>query len=132
MACIILSKAAFLAALSLVVMGSPTPDVTSQRASVQGGYYVPAYYPAPYGGWVQDWQESYRKGRELVNSMTLAEKTNITAGSGIFMGQFCTWSVPSRLALGMEGNAASKLAADIVGQGTFLSSHHTAWLLNLN
>ncbi|QUC22443.1 uncharacterized protein UV8b_06684 [Ustilaginoidea virens] len=118
MACIILSKAAFLAALSLVVMGSPTPDVTSQRASVQGGYYVPAYYPAPYGGWVQDWQESYRKGRELVNSMTLAEKTNITAGSGIFMGQFCTWSVPSRLALGMEGNAASKLAADIVGQGT--------------
>jgi hypothetical protein len=54
---------------------------------VPDGFYVPAYYPAPYGGWVDSWAESYDKAKALVDQMTLAEKTNITAGSGIFMGK---------------------------------------------
>lgn len=56
------------------------------RSDVPDGYYVPAYYPAPYGGWVDSWAESYDKAKALIDRMTLAEKTNITAGSGIFMG----------------------------------------------
>lgn len=59
---------------------------------VRGGaeassYESPGYYPAPYGGWVDEWKESYGKAKKLVDSMTLAEKTNITAGSGYFMGR---------------------------------------------
>ncbi|KAF5027061.1 hypothetical protein F66182_830 [Fusarium sp. NRRL 66182] len=50
------------------------------------GYNASPYYPAPYGGWVDEWAESYAKAKKLVDSMTLAEKTNITAGTGIFMG----------------------------------------------
>lgn len=59
----------------------------SARDSATVSYYVPPYYPAPYGGWVADWQESYAKAKALVDSMTLAEKTNITAGTGIYMGK---------------------------------------------
>lgn len=60
----------------------------SARDCVPNGYYVPPYYPAPYGGWVDNWQESYAKAKALVDSMTLAEKTNITAGTGIYMGEY--------------------------------------------
>jgi len=42
---------------------------------------------APHGGWVSDWSESYRKASLLVSNMTIAEKTNLTAGTGIFMGR---------------------------------------------
>lgn len=59
----------------------------SARDSAAVSYYVPPYYPAPYGGWVADWQDSYAKAKALVDSMTLAEKTNITGGSGIYMGK---------------------------------------------
>lgn len=60
----------------------------SARDSAAVSYYVPPYYPAPYGGWVADWQESYAKAKALVDSMTLAEKTNITGGTGIYMGKY--------------------------------------------
>jgi beta-glucosidase len=39
---------------------------------------------------VSDWSESYRKASLLVSNMTLAEKTNLTAGSGIYMGRYIT------------------------------------------
>ncbi|POR31033.1 Beta-glucosidase [Tolypocladium paradoxum] len=71
--------------------------VDGSRSRVPDGYYVPAYYPAPYGGWADGWAESYRKAKKLVDAMTLAEKTNITGGTGIFMGARCngnTGSVP--------------------------------------
>ncbi|KAH6885735.1 glycoside hydrolase superfamily [Thelonectria olida] len=57
-----------------------------KRANTAEGYNVSPYYPAPYGGWVDEWTSSYEKAKKLVDSMTLAEKTNITAGSGLFMG----------------------------------------------
>ncbi|KAG5951184.1 hypothetical protein E4U53_003595 [Claviceps sorghi] len=85
-------KTALIAAIVAFSDASPTPEpeaaaaAAQKRSFVPDGYFVPAYYPAPYGGWTKDWQESYRKARAFVDSMTLAEKTNITGGSGIFMG----------------------------------------------
>ncbi|OAA41636.1 Glycoside hydrolase, family 3 [Metarhizium rileyi] len=81
------------AALSNGVIGSPALESSAEGSSNPDGYYVPQYYPAPFGGWVEDWQDSYRKSRDFVASMTLAEKTNITAGSGIFMGKLVSVKV---------------------------------------
>lgn len=49
-------------------------------------YVASPYYPAPHGGWDDEWTEAYEKATELVARMTLAEKTNLTSGSGIYMG----------------------------------------------
>ncbi|KAL2023884.1 hypothetical protein VTK56DRAFT_661 [Thermocarpiscus australiensis] len=62
------------------------------RDPVLPGYHAAPYYPAPYGGWLDSWREAYTKAQALVSQMTLAEKTNITSGIGIFMG-----SVPGKL-----------------------------------
>lgn len=79
--------------LAAPALAGPTPDATSssKRESAPDGYYVPAYYPAPYGGWVDDWKESYARAKKVVDSMTLAEKSNITSGTGIFMGKFISF-----------------------------------------
>lgn len=61
--------------------------VIDRRDAVPAGYVAPPYYPAPHGGWVSDWSESYQKAFQVVANMTLAEKTNLTAGTGIFMGR---------------------------------------------
>lgn len=50
---------------------------------------------------MSEWSESYRKASLLVSNMTLAEKTNITAGSGIFMGR-CVGNTGSALRLGFN------------------------------
>ncbi|KZL81604.1 glycosyl hydrolase family 3 n terminal domain-containing protein [Colletotrichum incanum] len=60
--------------------------VINARSDVPPGYVAAPYYPAPYGGWASDWSDSYRRAKEVVDRMTLAEKTNITSGTGIFMG----------------------------------------------
>ncbi|WQF79559.1 Putative glycoside hydrolase, family 3, glycoside hydrolase family 3 domain, immunoglobulin [Colletotrichum destructivum] len=57
------------------------------RSDVPPGFVAAPYYPAPYGGWASDWSDSYRRAKEVVDRMTLAEKTNITSGTGIFMGR---------------------------------------------
>ncbi|KAK4076063.1 CAZyme family GH3 [Trichoderma harzianum] len=89
---------------SLVGLGQAGPSAASANAQIaaaaaaQGwvpdGYYVPPYYPAPYGGWVDEWRQSYAKAKALVDSMTLAEKTNITAGTGIYMGSALRVGIP--------------------------------------
>lgn len=56
------------------------------RSDVPPGYVAASYYPAPYGGWTPEWADSYEKAKAMVDRMTLAEKTNITSGTGIFMG----------------------------------------------
>jgi beta-glucosidase len=45
---------------------------------------------------VSDWSESYRKASMLVSNLTLAEKTNLTAGTGLYMGRCVgnTGSIP--------------------------------------
>jgi beta-glucosidase len=74
-----------------VVLLSISTCVTSaaieKRVDVPPGYVAAPYYPTPYGGWISAWSESYRKASLLVSNMTLAEKTNVTAGTGIFMGE---------------------------------------------
>ncbi|KAF2643411.1 beta-glucosidase 2 precursor [Massarina eburnea CBS 473.64] len=71
-----------------------------KRTDVPAGYVAAPYYPAPHGGWVSDWSESYRKASLLVQNMTLAEKTNLTAGTGIFMGR-CVGNTGSALRVGI-------------------------------
>lgn len=59
-----------------------------KRAPVPAPYVAAPYYPAPYTGWIPSWSDSVQKAKALVDTMTLAEKANITAGTGIFMGKF--------------------------------------------
>ncbi|CAG8959275.1 hypothetical protein HYFRA_00013044 [Hymenoscyphus fraxineus] len=46
----------------------------------------PPWYPTPPGGTVKQWSESYKKAADMVKKMTLAEKVNITTGTGWQMG----------------------------------------------
>ncbi|PKS09650.1 hypothetical protein jhhlp_004269 [Lomentospora prolificans] len=74
-------------------------------------YATAGYYPAPYGGWTSDWSDSYQKAKSLVDQMTLAEKTNITSGTGIFMGMRCVGNTGSAERVGFPqlclGDAAN-------------------------
>ncbi|KAJ3488528.1 hypothetical protein NLG97_g6185 [Lecanicillium saksenae] len=46
----------------------------------------PPWYPSPRGGTVSQWAESYEKAAKMIRNMTLAEKVNITTGTGWAMG----------------------------------------------
>lgn len=46
----------------------------------------PPWYPTPKGGTAQTWVSSYEKASKLVEKMTLAEKVNVTTGTGWMMG----------------------------------------------
>ncbi|KAK3903752.1 glycosyl hydrolase family 3 N terminal domain-containing protein [Staphylotrichum tortipilum] len=61
----------------------------SPRDAVPAKYHAAPYYPAPHGGWIGSWKEAYEKAHALVSQMTLAEKTNITSGVGMYMGTPC-------------------------------------------
>ncbi|KAH7236732.1 glycosyl hydrolase family 3 N terminal domain-containing protein [Fusarium redolens] len=74
-----LAKVAF-TLVNLVAVGSAAKNVAD-------GFVAAPYYPAPYGGWDESWAASYARAKKMVDSMTLAEKTNITAGTGLFMGK---------------------------------------------
>jgi beta-glucosidase len=74
-----LAKVAF-TLVNLVAVGSTAKNVAD-------GFVAAPYYPAPYGGWDESWAASYARAKKMVDSMTLAEKTNITAGTGLFMGK---------------------------------------------
>jgi beta-glucosidase len=73
-----------LSAFSAVCHGA---SVIREWDAVPAGYVAEGYYPSPHGGWTSDWSASYSKAEALVQQMTLAEKTNITAGTGIYMGK---------------------------------------------
>ena len=72
--------------LSLLYGLATASPVLQSRDDVPAGYVAAPYYPAPYGGWVSNWTASYEKAAALVGQMTLAEKANLTAGTGIYMG----------------------------------------------
>ncbi|KAF5019513.1 hypothetical protein F66182_8478 [Fusarium sp. NRRL 66182] len=46
----------------------------------------PPWYPSPKGGTSKNWEKSYSRAAKLVGKMTLAEKVNITTGTGWSMG----------------------------------------------
>ncbi|KAK2066494.1 hypothetical protein P8C59_000307 [Phyllachora maydis] len=69
------------------------------RDAVPDGFVAAPYYPTPRGGWLADWNASYAKAQAMVSSMTLAERTNITAGSGYLMGP-CVGNTGSATRLG--------------------------------
>ena len=77
-----------LSLLLLTAAGTASGAAIAARDPVPDGYVAAPYYPAPHGGWADDWTESYAKAVDLVSRMTLAENTNITAGTGQFMGKF--------------------------------------------
>jgi len=57
------------------------------RNAVPAGYIAAPYYPTPLGGWAASWTESYSKAADLVKNLTLAEKVNLTTGTGLYMGE---------------------------------------------
>jgi len=57
------------------------------RDAVPAGYVAAPYYPTPLGGWASSWTESYSKAADLVKNLTLAEKVNLTTGTGLYMGE---------------------------------------------
>ncbi|KAI0835369.1 glycoside hydrolase family 3 protein [Hypoxylon sp. FL0890] len=82
-----------LRSLSLLFLaGTISASALLPRDPVPDGYVAAPYYPTPYGGWADDWSESYDKAVKLVSQMTVAEKVNITAGTGPCVGN--TGSVP--------------------------------------
>ncbi|KAH8427858.1 beta-glucosidase [Aspergillus melleus] len=91
--CLVLASILLPSALS-----SPSEPGLSARASDDA--YSPPYYPAPKGGWLDNWAEAYEKAHKLVSNMTLAEKVNLTTGTGIFMGP-CAGQTGSALRLGI-------------------------------
>ncbi|KAI0514369.1 beta-glucosidase-like protein [Xylaria bambusicola] len=78
-----LRRLAMLLALLPSLASAATLDY---RDPVPAGYASPPYYPAPYGGWDDDWGGAYEKAVAMVSSMTIAEKVNITAGTGRCVG----------------------------------------------
>jgi beta-glucosidase len=62
-----------------------TPAALQRRDNVPAGYYAAPYYPTPKGGWVSSWANAYTKAQKVVANMTLAEKVNLTTGTGIYM-----------------------------------------------
>lgn len=46
----------------------------------------PPWYPTPRGGIAAGWAGAYRKAAAMVQNMTLAEKVNVTTGTGWMMG----------------------------------------------
>lgn len=84
-----------LLAAALFAAGSSGTKV-GPRDALPSGYVAAPYYPAPYTGWVADWADSVEKAKALVDTMTLAEKANITAGTGIYMGELSPRSLDDR------------------------------------
>lgn len=68
------------------VTAVPLNSPNHRRDDLPDEFFSPPYYPAPKGGWVPEWEDAYAKAEEVVANMTLAEKVNITTGTGFFMG----------------------------------------------
>ncbi|KAL9088881.1 MAG: hypothetical protein Q9159_002845 [Coniocarpon cinnabarinum] len=63
------------------------PHVTpTYQSNVRIDGESPAWYPSPRGGTMPRWEAAYEKAWDMVRNMTLAEKVNITTGTGWMMG----------------------------------------------
>src|ERR1700754_460426 len=82
-------RLAFIILLADIVTSQDEPNtLLQQRDPVPQGYDAKPWYPAPKGGWVSSWTNSYSKAQAVVANMTLAEKVNLTSGTGYFMVSF--------------------------------------------
>ncbi|KAJ6161084.1 hypothetical protein N7470_004480 [Penicillium chermesinum] len=80
---------AILPLLTQALAASPeqsAPESKQLNARAADGYASPPFYPTPHGGWASEWAEAYEKAYQVVSNMTLAEKVNLTTGTGFFMG----------------------------------------------
>ncbi|KAE8448128.1 hypothetical protein EG329_009732 [Mollisiaceae sp. DMI_Dod_QoI] len=75
-------------------------SVIGKRDSLPAGYVAAPYYPTPKGGWVSSWTAAYEKAKVVVANMTLAEKVNLTTGTGELMGP-CVGQTGSALRFGI-------------------------------
>ncbi|KAM7200654.1 glycoside hydrolase [Naviculisporaceae sp. PSN 640] len=57
----------------------------------------PPWYPTPKGGIASTWAESYAKAAKMVSKMSLAEKVNVTTGTGWQMGLAVGTNAPAEL-----------------------------------
>ncbi|KAK0725873.1 glycoside hydrolase superfamily [Lasiosphaeris hirsuta] len=55
----------------------------------------PPWYPTPRGGIASTWATSYEKAAKMVSRMTLAEKVNVTTGTGWQMGYAVGTNAPA-------------------------------------
>ncbi|KAI1430458.1 beta-glucosidase-like protein [Xylaria sp. CBS 124048] len=85
--------------LGLLWLSLASATVLHSRDKVPAGYAALPYYPTPYGGWDAEWSSAYEKAVALVSQMTVAEKVNITAGTGMYMGR-CVGNSGSALRVG--------------------------------
>ncbi len=69
--------------------------------SVPAEYVASPYYPTPLGGWSSSWTAAYAKAAKVVANMTLAEKVNLTTGTGELMGP-CVGQTGSALRFGVS------------------------------
>lgn len=62
------------------------PDFVSENPIVFAGsnsfQTSPPKYPSPWTEGLGDWAEAYAKAKDFVNQLTLAEKVNLTTGTG--------------------------------------------------
>jgi beta-glucosidase len=79
---------------------SNAQNIAGRANDVPAGFVAKPYYPTPPGGWVSSWTDSYAKARAVVANMTLAEKVNLTSGTGYFMGR-CIGNTGSALRFGI-------------------------------
>ncbi|EXJ86396.1 beta-glucosidase [Capronia epimyces CBS 606.96] len=77
-----------------------------------GGYWIyttgqpygqsPPWYPTPRGGTLSSWQQSYDKAQKMVERLSLAEKVNITTGTGWAM-DLCVGNTAPAVHVGFPG-----------------------------
>lgn len=97
----LISKPNFAAEISRVTELLNSDNLTlTKRDDVPAGYVAAPYYPAPKGGWSADWTAAYAKAQDVVSKMTLAEKVNLTTGTGLLMGP-CVGNTGSALRFGI-------------------------------
>ncbi|KAM5436086.1 hypothetical protein McanMca71_000164 [Microsporum canis] len=105
----------------LLLLSFVSAETHNIHADVPPGYESPSYYPTPKGGWIPEWEAAYAKAAVLVANMTLAEKVNLTTGTGIFMGP-CVGQTGSALRLGVP-----KLCLQDGPLGLRNTDHNTAF-----
>ncbi|PYI36582.1 beta glucosidase [Aspergillus indologenus CBS 114.80] len=88
----------YLSVLTLLLPGYFAAE--HRRRDDDADAYSPPYYPAPPGGWISDWSAAYAKAQAVVSNMTLAEKVNLTTGTGMYMGP-CVGQTGSALRFGI-------------------------------